>query len=438
MRNCQQVVQKTKDLLKSKDFTATKEELTAGLEKFPNQINLLTIANDAYRASGDLEMSLEFAERLISHHPGKWQGYGRAAQDLVALERFKEAQAKVQAGLEKFPNQINLLTIAYNAYRASGDREKSLEFAELLISHHPNNCNGYLLASQDKLSLGLFNPSDYKEKMTLCPPPAEKKQLALWNTINDYQHTAKSSLWINSYKECKQITDGQEEKISLPWQPFQYWSQGSTPNDVAEITEIWNKIFTSIGVSPIQLFDNRSALLYIEKHCPELSISFKTAFHYTVESDIFRIAYAQKNNCIWLDSDLYPKQGTKNYLKALLVNQKTTLLFRWFKPTITSGFFIAPSSSDFFTAVLKSTKHTDFSILPQNKATIFNTFGPRRFNIELDKILKFKPHSSKSASGEELSVIDKISFVNDHIFTNINPPYKLRYKLTSDSWHGLF
>ena len=210
MRRCQQVVQKTKDLLKSKDFTATKEELTAWLEKFPNQINLLTIANDAYRASGDLEMSLEFAE--------------------------------------------------------------------FLISHHPNNCNGYLLASQDKLSLGLFNPSDYKEKMTLCPPPAEKKRLALWNTITDYQHTAKSSLWINSYKECKQITDGQEEKISLPWQPFQYWSQGSTPNDVAEITEIWNKIFTSIGVSPIQLFDNRSAFQYIEKNCPELSISPRRHF----------------------------------------------------------------------------------------------------------------------------------------------------------------
>ena len=99
---------KIKDLLKSKSLSAAKEELKIGLEKFPNHVNLLNIASDVYRASGDREKSLEYSEFLITHHPSNWNGYRRAAQDLIALKRFKEAQKQIQIGLEKIPNQINL------------------------------------------------------------------------------------------------------------------------------------------------------------------------------------------------------------------------------------------------------------------------------------------------------------------------------------------
>ena len=81
---------KIKKLLKSKDLSAAKEELAIGLEKLPNQVNLLTIATDVFRASNDREKSLEYAELLITHHPDNWNGYGRAAQELVALKRFEE------------------------------------------------------------------------------------------------------------------------------------------------------------------------------------------------------------------------------------------------------------------------------------------------------------------------------------------------------------
>ena len=53
---------KIKELLKSKNLSAAKEELAIGLEKIPNQINLLIIATDVYRASGDREKSLEYSE----------------------------------------------------------------------------------------------------------------------------------------------------------------------------------------------------------------------------------------------------------------------------------------------------------------------------------------------------------------------------------------
>ena len=143
MDNWKTFADEIKESLKSKNLSAAKEELATGLEKIQNQLNLLIIATDVYRASGDRKKSLEYSELLITHHPDNWNGYGRAAQDLVALKRFEEAQEKVQAGLEKFPNQVNLLIIATDVYRASGDREKSLEYSELLITQHPDNWNGY-------------------------------------------------------------------------------------------------------------------------------------------------------------------------------------------------------------------------------------------------------------------------------------------------------
>ena len=111
------VVDKIEDLLKSKNITAAKKEVEIGLGKLPNQLNLLTIASDVYRASGDREKSLEYSELLITHHPDNWTGYGRTAQDLVALKRFEEAKARIQAGLEKLPNNPHLMGTLINTKR---------------------------------------------------------------------------------------------------------------------------------------------------------------------------------------------------------------------------------------------------------------------------------------------------------------------------------
>ena len=119
----------TKTYYKQKRFQKAKKSVKLGLKNFPKNIELLKIATDVYRASGNRDKSLEYSELLITHHPDNWNGYGRAAQDLSVLKRFNESQEKVQAGLEKIPNQINLLTIATDVYRASGDREKSLEYS---------------------------------------------------------------------------------------------------------------------------------------------------------------------------------------------------------------------------------------------------------------------------------------------------------------------
>ena len=80
---------------------------------------------------------------LITHHPDNWNGYQCAAQDLVALNRFDEAQEKIQTGLEKLPNQPNLLTTAADIYSNNGNLDRSLAIVDALITHHPDNINGY-------------------------------------------------------------------------------------------------------------------------------------------------------------------------------------------------------------------------------------------------------------------------------------------------------
>ena len=138
-------------IVKSKYLALAKEELKKDVDNFPNQFNLLVIITDAYRSRGDHEKSLEYAELLITHHPDKFEGYGRAAQDLVALNKFKEAQKTIQLGLKKFPNQFALLKIATYCYRSSGDHEKTLEYAELMITHHPDKFEGYEFAIHEAI-----------------------------------------------------------------------------------------------------------------------------------------------------------------------------------------------------------------------------------------------------------------------------------------------
>jgi len=84
--------EKTKNLLKANNLSEARQEIQSGLAAIPNQVNLLIIATDVYRALGDREKSLEYAELLITHHPENWIGYGRAAQDLTTLKRFDQAE----------------------------------------------------------------------------------------------------------------------------------------------------------------------------------------------------------------------------------------------------------------------------------------------------------------------------------------------------------
>ena len=129
----------TQDLISLKWFNKATETIQTGLERNPNQLNLLVIANSVFRASGNRDESLTHAKNLMLCQPGNWIGYALAAQDCNALNQFEEAKKIITSGLQKSPNQLNLLIIATDVFRASGNRKKSLKYSKALISHHPNH-----------------------------------------------------------------------------------------------------------------------------------------------------------------------------------------------------------------------------------------------------------------------------------------------------------
>lgn len=420
---------------KKKERYSIKEKAQAGLQALLARFNFFIVVKDLYH-----RLLLKYSELLVARNPDDWTGYSRVAQYLVKLKRFHKAQAQVGEGLRRNPNQPNLLAIAADISRASGDRSQALKYAELLIRHHPSNWSGYALAAQDRLSLGAVDVDrEVRGLERFLPLEPNSKWSVFLSSIkaNDNNPSSRPGRWIRSYSLSR-------SKCNLPvatvnhneWQPFQYWSQGEPPAEVRKVTETWNYLFRSLEVPPVQLFDKKMARDYIEEFCPGLLIPFVTAFHYAVEADIFRVAFAQKNNCIWLDSDLYPKVHTKDLLSALLAEPKTTLLFRWYKPWVTNAFFMTPSSSAFFANILNQTQGIDFRSLPITRETIFNTFGPGRYNANLDDLGVFNAKDGDDAVGRKAgsNALRGYAFINEHNFASMDPPFRLSYRATSDSW----
>lgn len=157
MTNRQIYEDETKALLENKEFAKAQLKIQEALENLPNVFNLLLLASNVFLASGNHEKSLKYAQDLIVYHPEKWQGYDRTALGLVALKRFDEAHAKILEGLEKFPNQFNLLIIANNFFRTLVNHEKALEYAQDLTVFHPEKWQGYQRAAIDLVALKRFD-----------------------------------------------------------------------------------------------------------------------------------------------------------------------------------------------------------------------------------------------------------------------------------------
>ena len=174
-----EIEEKIKKLLKLRLFEEAKKELNIGLGHDPVNVKLLILAIDVFRASGDLDQSLKYVEDLISNHPLNLVGYRRYAQILVELKRFDEAKEKLRLGLEKIPYHYKLLNTATSTFLASGDIEKSLEYADLLIFHHPKLWIGYSRAAEILIDLKRYNEAQSKLDVGLIQCPNEIHLLAL-------------------------------------------------------------------------------------------------------------------------------------------------------------------------------------------------------------------------------------------------------------------
>ena len=84
--------------------------------------------------------------------------------------------------------------------------------------------------------------------------------------------------------------------------------------------------------------------------------------------------------------------------------------------------------------LLNSVKHTDFTSLPKTSETIFKTFGPWQYNEVLNKFIEANLPTSELLLEDQNWNIKNFSFVNDHNFVHMGPPFKLDYKMTNAYW----
>ena len=240
-----------------------------------------------------------------------------------------------------------------------------------------------------------------------------------------------SLVLVQAWRASFEVPTGTETLESGPVPPvIQYWSQGDLPKDFRYLKRRWRELLQPYGINQWIHFDRNKALAWIESEAPQFSLSFRSAFHYAVEADVFRVAYASREPLIWLDADLFPTSSAGRFLRLALNRRVSCVLTRPFAPFLLNGFFSSTPSCRFIQNLAAQCAGIDFSGLPQTGRTITSTFGCDRFNKVLAELCR-EPH------GREGSVLQGtdwgIQFANTRSFASSKPP--LAYSSKSP-WQG--
>ena len=297
---------------------------------------------------------------------------------------------------------------------------------------------------QDQLSLGLLQSARVSACLKDIAHPRGHDE-TFQHSIHDYiDNNLIHDLWRRSFRLLETKSE-RTSLLDLNFQAFQYWSQGEPPLEIQRVTQVWNDLLIRLGLSPIQLFDHQRAHHWIEEHCPSLLPAFTTAFHYACEADIFRVAYALSNNCIWLDSDLYPTVHTEQILQESISGPpSTTLLFAWFKPYLTNAFFVTSKNSPFFKRIVDEMSNFSFEGKDQNGHLIWTSFGPGRYQATLEAWIDRDDVALSKSDGLLWSGLTcqsqpwTFQFLNTYRGVEMTPPFDLAYKQTNDAWQLAF
>jgi hypothetical protein len=192
------------------------------------------------------------------------------------------------------------------------------------------------------------------------------------------------------------------------------------------------------------VYDNESAARWIAANAPEFSAAFSQAFHFAMESDIFRIAYASRLDCIYIDIDSWPIAGISRVLDCGLRSGSSMLYFRAGQPSLNNSFFIARRNCPFFETLVRQCSAIDLSGLPRQRSTILDTFGPGRFISVLHEIVGGDAvtavHPIPEANGVSAMYFQdgsSLLFANEFATAAQKPPYPLNYKRTDDHWKNV-
>ena len=207
MKDFSGVKLKVKNLLKTKSIQEAIKHLKGELAKQPKKFDLLAVASIIYRKSGDSKQAFLHSKLLIQNHPENIYSYVYAAENLLALDRLNECKYTINEGLQKDNEEVRLINIAIRLYRNKiRDREKSIEYSELLIKYYKNNDIGYANKVEDLVALKRYEEA--LETVSLgqsrCPKSTTLKKYRAY--VNNFLGNSENT-----------VIGVSQESINLSW-----------------------------------------------------------------------------------------------------------------------------------------------------------------------------------------------------------------------------
>lgn len=395
--------------------------------------------------TGKFEQALSTALGHVEQKTPFVLWYRFAAEAMTGLGRPQEALDILRDALERHPDDARLLRTARAIAFQHGDWTAALAFTDQILSSSPDDIKMLNFKLHTYLAMGR------DEEVRMYAAANESVHPGLQKAINFEAWTGelreRSGPLVQSWEASHGIGTVPTAKISEQDSPpvtvIQYWSQGALPDDLVIVFERWDQLAKKLGLGPVNLYNKDSASAWIARNAPEFSRAFASAFHYAMESDIFRIAYASRKPCLYVDSDAWPLPHAADILETAMRHGSTMLYFRAYRPWILNGLFLSYPTCDFIKLLVKSTRDLNFDDLPQNHGTIDAMFGPSRFNEVLRMLIKRSSDPSiflpEGVNGLSILRLDKsdVCFTHEAAVASVRPLFALDYKTTEDNWKKL-
>ena len=341
------------------NYNEAMQKIQEGLERFPEQPHLLEAAVHVSRAYGDHEKSLNYARLLVKFYPEKWHGYLLIAQDFAALKKFDSALQQYQAGLAKFPIQLELLVNAIYFFRNHSDQTKVLKYAERLITYYPHIWEGYFFAALELFESERLEDSLNKLHHGLHKFPNNFHLLHLaiitYDSSGDHERALEfSELLISSYPDkCEGYIHSIHEAIVLQ-ELGKAYSIGE--NAILKLKE--RKHFLSILSDISVALGNEKSYLYYESMLIEesLDLGIQKELKITPQSiksqlkNEYNLAMPPQTDQKRGKPDLYVVAGFSGCGKSTFLNTALFSIDKIFSPKKTSLDILPIKTIEYFHA----------------------------------------------------------------------------------------
>ena len=395
-----------------------------------------------HMSSGDFAAAFGCADEVVAGVPHEPKGWILKAQALVALHRINDALDTLREALRVQPDDRKLLAQARAIAFANGRFAEASRYSLRLLNIAPEDKKNHRILTQCWMASGQFEK--VAEFLQGRGPLADQPRFGKHAYHLYYQRVKEAAPellagWryaVENEVEAPVTSPPPEQPATL----IQYWSQGVPPEDVQLVASAWRQLLAREQIGEIELFDRNTAEAWIAENAPEFSVHFSQAFHFAMEADIFRIAFASKRPCVYVDIDAWPLENAAEIVKFGLRQHRSMLYLRSYIPWLGNGFFISTPTCPFFRELVSQCLAINLGEWVADRDTILKTFGPIRYNdvllqlIERSCTSKVSPIEGVPGCSKLMLEDGEILFTHEAAVASMKPPFRLNYKATEASW----